>query len=135
VTSWLPVLTYRSVAVAAKLWTPPAGVTTVDVGLPGSVVDGPRTDDGVVVVHTGLISEAVGAAGLPGIWGAGAVAWAVVDTDNPTVADVTRATIPSTPTRTMPLRLGMTPARFITSDRPLAGLLEINLTNSNRVTT
>ena len=60
-------------------------------------MDGPRTDDGVVVVHIGTdLAEAVGAAGLPGIWGVGAVAWAEEDTDMPTVTDVTRATIPST---------------------------------------
>ncbi len=50
-----------------KLSTPPGGVTTVEVGLAGSEVAGPRAAAGVVVVHTGLISEAVGAAGLPAI--------------------------------------------------------------------
>ena len=58
-----------------KLSTPPVGVTTVVTGLDGRLVDvGPRTDAGFVVVHIGEISEAEGAAGLPAICGAEAVA-------------------------------------------------------------
>ncbi|MGD0882909.1 MAG: hypothetical protein ABSB09_15195 [Acidimicrobiales bacterium] len=44
-------------------------MTTVETGFDGRLAAGPSTLDGVVVVHTGLISEAVGAAGLPGICG------------------------------------------------------------------
>jgi hypothetical protein len=65
------------------------------------VVAGPRTVAGVVVVQTGLISDADGAAGLPGIWGVGALARALVETDIPAVTVATRATIPSTHARTM----------------------------------
>lgn len=52
-----------------KLTTPAAGVTTDETGLDGRAVAGPSTEAGFVVWHTGLISEAVGAAGLPGICG------------------------------------------------------------------
>ena len=56
---------------AAKLATPPDGVTTVETGDVGSAVEaGPSTLAGVVVVQIGLTSAAVGAAGLPGICGA-----------------------------------------------------------------
>ncbi|HEX7443028.1 MAG TPA: hypothetical protein VF320_04015 [Acidimicrobiales bacterium] len=41
----------------------------MDTGDGGTAVAGPSTDAGVVVVHTGLTSAAVGAGGLPGIWG------------------------------------------------------------------
>ena len=51
---------------AVKLETPPDGVTSFETGLAGTLVDGPRTVDGVVVVHTGLISDAVGCGRAPG---------------------------------------------------------------------
>ena len=79
---------------AVKLSTPPDGVTSLETGLAGTVVDGPRTVDGVVVVHTGLISDAVGAAGLPGICGDGPLAWAGLPSVTPTVSAVTTATTP-----------------------------------------
>ena len=62
-------LTYRADAVAAKLTTPPEGVVTVETGDCGNTGAGPSAVDGLVVVHTGLTSAAVGAGGLPGIWG------------------------------------------------------------------
>ena len=47
----------------------------MDTGFDGSDVDdGPSTLAGVVVVHSGLTSEAVGAAGLPAIWEPAALA-------------------------------------------------------------
>lgn len=94
------------------------------VGLPGSVVAGPRVVAGLVVVHTGLISEAVGAAGLPAICGVGAVAWAEPLKLTPTVTEATRVTAPITPSRTIALALGMAPARSMPSDRPGHGVLE-----------
>ena len=57
---------------AVKSSTPPLGMTTVVVGLAGRLVAGPKTDAGVVVLHMGVISAAVGAAGLPGSCAAGA---------------------------------------------------------------
>ena len=54
---------------AAKLPTPPGGVTTVEIGSLGrSAAAGPSTLAGVAVVQIGLTSAAVGAAGLPGTW-------------------------------------------------------------------
>ncbi|MGA2837914.1 MAG: hypothetical protein ABSF84_15075 [Acidimicrobiales bacterium] len=77
-----------------KLSTPPVGVTTVETGFDGRLTAGPRTEAGVAVVHTGLISEAVGAAGLPGISGGGAVACAVPVMLTPTVRAVRRDASP-----------------------------------------
>ena len=84
VISWVPVSTYRSLDVAVKFATPPDGVTSVETGVDGSdAVAGPSTVAGVVVVQTGLISDAVGAATLPAICGGPAVASAVPSTVAP----------------------------------------------------
>jgi hypothetical protein len=62
--------------VAVKPVTPPEGVTTVDVGVEGRLVAGPRTPVGSGASQMGLISDAEGAATDPAIWGVGGAACA-----------------------------------------------------------
>ena len=66
---------------------------------------GPRTVEGVVVLHSCVMSEVVGAAGLPAICGGGAVACAVPLMLTPTVSAVTRVATPRITPLSAPLIL------------------------------
>jgi hypothetical protein len=107
--------------VAAKLLTPPAGVTNLDTGLAGVLLDGPSTLEGVVVVHTGLISDAVGAAGLPGIWGGRATARAGFSKANPAASTMIMAATARVAPRFAPASCAVAPTRSIESNRPMHG--------------
>jgi hypothetical protein len=68
-------------------------------------------------VHTGLISDAFGAAGLPDICGGRATAWAVLPMETPTASAATTAAIPRIAPRLARSSIAVIPARPIVSDR------------------